>query len=67
MNEQIFWMLAVIVAFIGPLVVGAFVVEELMPRARRRKRNRFVQRDTVAEHKRIITRRAFKTRAGIRE
>ncbi len=56
--------LLLIFAVIGiGFLVGAACVERLVePRKRR-----FTQRDHVAEAKRRITRRAFKTRAGIRQ
>lgn len=42
---------------------GAAFVERLAEPRRRR----FKQRDHVAEHKRVIVRNGFKTRAGIRQ
>lgn len=48
---------------LGIFLVMAAGVEWMVSKPRRR---RFVQRDKVAERKRVILRNAFKTRAGIR-
>jgi len=38
MNEQLFWSLVIVLVFIGPLVLGAIMVEQIAPRARRQIR-----------------------------
>ena len=48
------------------LLIVIWFASEALSRATRRDYRRFVQQDQVAERKRAVTHRAFKSRAGIK-
>jgi hypothetical protein len=60
MPEEFFWMLVILLGFIGPLVIGAIFVEEIAPRSRKWiKRVERIHRGRLAQQANYIKTSSF--------